>query len=220
LAVLATTFAAAQDAGDAGTDGAADALATNLEAGPAQGPENRATGRQLAAEANYLLLDVGGSEAVERAAALAIEGWRRDPTPLAYQAAMISLAELPVARVEHGAPISALAFSPDGARLATGSEDGAVHLSDARTGQQLARIKHVGAISAVAFSRRENASSPEARTVPRASLMPQREKRSRSSGSLAPSAPWLSVRMAGDWPSAAGMARRGSSAPQQAKRLP
>lgn len=74
-----------------------------------------AKGRQLAAEAIGLQRDIGGAAASERAAALAIEGWRRLETSAAFEAVKTAWRELPFARVEHGDGVTAVAFSPDGA---------------------------------------------------------------------------------------------------------
>ena len=57
-----------------------------------------------------------------------------------------------VARMKHGPGILALAFSPDGSRLATGSHDGQVRVWDAASGEELARMRHGGWVQAVAFS--------------------------------------------------------------------
>ncbi|MCE0446636.1 WD40 repeat domain-containing protein [Streptomyces tricolor] len=49
--------------------------------------------------------------------------------------------------------VTALAFSPDGDTLATGSEDGALFLWDARTGKRRATFTgHIEGINSLAFS--------------------------------------------------------------------
>jgi WD domain, G-beta repeat len=52
----------------------------------------------------------------------------------------------------HDKPVTAVAFSPDGARLATASEDGTARMWDAVTGTQLHQISHNWRVTAVAFS--------------------------------------------------------------------
>ena len=57
-----------------------------------------------------------------------------------------------VARLDHDGPVTAVAFSPDGTRVATASGDGSARVFDAATGAELARLDHDGAGEAVAFS--------------------------------------------------------------------
>jgi WD40 repeat protein len=45
-----------------------------------------------------------------------------------------------------------VAFSPDGTRVATASDDCSARVFDAATGAQLARLDHQGAVNGVAFS--------------------------------------------------------------------
>ena len=53
----------------------------------------------------------------------------------------------------HGAPVHGAAFSPDGARLATGCHDNTVRLWDVATRQQVAELRgHTDFVHAVAFS--------------------------------------------------------------------
>src|SRR2546429_8235759 len=50
-----------------------------------------------------------------------------------------------VARRDHVA-VRAVRFSPDGTRVATGSEDGSARVFDAATGAELARLDHDGTV--------------------------------------------------------------------------
>jgi hypothetical protein len=55
------------------------------------------------------------------------------------------------ARLEHAAAVRAVAFSPDGARLATGSRDGCVLIAEVATGREIARLRHQAGVFGVAF---------------------------------------------------------------------
>jgi WD40 repeat protein len=48
--------------------------------------------------------------------------------------------------------VDALAFSPDGRRLAAASTDTKARIFDVATGQPILKVAHGGAVSAVAFS--------------------------------------------------------------------
>jgi hypothetical protein len=54
-------------------------------------------------------------------------------------------------RLVHDAAVRAVAFSPDGARLATASRDGAVRIADVATGREIARLTHQAGVFDVAF---------------------------------------------------------------------
>ena len=57
-----------------------------------------------------------------------------------------------VSRLDHDAPVNAVAFSPDGTRVATGSSDGSGRVFDAATGAEVSRLDHDAPVNAVAFS--------------------------------------------------------------------
>ena len=48
--------------------------------------------------------------------------------------------------------MNAVAFSPDGTRVATGSNDGSARVFDPATGTQISRLNHSDRVNAVAFS--------------------------------------------------------------------
>ncbi|HEV8649163.1 MAG TPA: hypothetical protein VG276_07090 [Actinomycetes bacterium] len=52
----------------------------------------------------------------------------------------------------HAANVNAVAFSPDGRRLTTASDDRTARIWDAATGQERTRVVHGGAVLGVAFS--------------------------------------------------------------------
>ncbi len=54
-------------------------------------------------------------------------------------------------RLQHGAPVVSLAFSPDGKRLASAARDGTIDLHDSATGRTLRHLRFDG-VRAVAFS--------------------------------------------------------------------
>ena len=54
-------------------------------------------------------------------------------------------------RLVHQAAVRAVAFSPEGARLATASRDGAVRIAEVATGREIARLPHQAGVFGVAF---------------------------------------------------------------------
>jgi WD40 repeat protein len=57
-----------------------------------------------------------------------------------------------VARLDHDGAVNAAAFSPDGARVATASDDRSARVFEAATGAEVARLDHDGAVNAAVFS--------------------------------------------------------------------
>lgn len=96
---------------------------------------------------------------LEVAALLALEALRIDPGAPAQQALRAAAALLPSYRWRvtgdvrsPAARVRALAFSPDGTRLASAHEDGLARVVEIATGRELAAFSHGEAVTALAFS--------------------------------------------------------------------
>ena len=110
-----------------------------------------AEARRLAADAELALRSA--RPALIIALALGAESLLTAPTmqgDLAVRHAL-RLHARTLALLDHEGSVRAVAFSPDGTRVATGG-DGAAQVFDAATGKQLARLDHEEAVRAVAFS--------------------------------------------------------------------
>jgi WD40 repeat protein/energy-coupling factor transporter ATP-binding protein EcfA2 len=85
--------------------------------------------------------------------ALAVESLHKDfvfETDLATRHA-IRKAARQISRIDQGSPVTAVAFSPEGYRIAGASDDGA-WLSDSLTGAEIRRLKSGALVAAVTFS--------------------------------------------------------------------
>jgi WD40 repeat protein/tRNA A-37 threonylcarbamoyl transferase component Bud32/energy-coupling factor transporter ATP-binding protein EcfA2 len=109
--------------------------------------------RELATQAELIL--TGGKGSWNRAGLLAYESLRRRQDSVQAWAALrraVTHLGRPVSRLEHGDWVNDVAFSPDGRRVATASEDGTARVWDAATGEEQARLEHTWAVGSVAFS--------------------------------------------------------------------
>lgn len=108
--------------------------------------------RELLAEAERLQASPGA--ALQTSALLAIESLRRHAF---YESDLVlreTIGLLPRALsvLPHTAGVQALAFSPDGARLATGSDNGTVTVWEVSSGREISRFQGEGSIRSLAFS--------------------------------------------------------------------
>ncbi|WP_438493858.1 nSTAND1 domain-containing NTPase [Streptomyces asiaticus] len=111
--------------------------------------QRQAQSRQLAAQSDAFI----GTDP-DLASLLAVHAYRTSPTAEATTS-LYAAAELPLQRrlTGHKGDVGAVAFSPDGYTLATGSDDGTVWLWDPATGRtRRALTGHNGAVRAVAFN--------------------------------------------------------------------
>jgi WD40 repeat protein/energy-coupling factor transporter ATP-binding protein EcfA2 len=118
----------------------------------AEDQQRIAVARQLIAQ-SQTVSDSPGTGLVQ-SMLLAIESLRRYPTlegdhTLCQQ---MSLLHRPVARMAHDRVVWSVDFSPDGRRIASGSNDGTARVWEVATGQEVARMQHGGWVEAVAFS--------------------------------------------------------------------
>lgn len=118
----------------------------------AQMAARRAEALRLAADAQLALRS--GQAPTTVALALSAESVLVEPTPRGHRALRQVLALHPQtqARHNHDGLVFAVAFAPDGARVATASGDGSARVFDAATGTVLARLNHASRVVAVAFS--------------------------------------------------------------------
>jgi WD40 repeat protein len=124
-------------------------------AAAAKADANIAIGRQALAQAQILPFDSATS--IFQRGLLKVEGLQRAPgleaVGVAQQAS--SILGRPVVKMVHDSFVSAVAFSPDGTRVVSGSLDGTARVWNAGyvlAGDEVARMPHEGGVCAVALS--------------------------------------------------------------------
>ena len=126
---------------------------TGAALGEAVQQRNQAFARQLASDSVRLWNSNSNLDATV-SALLGIESLGQAETVQGYEAlwgASRGMAR-EVARLVHQERVNAVAFSPDGTLVATGSTDNTARVFEARTGREVARLAHQSFVVTVAFS--------------------------------------------------------------------
>ncbi|MGD8713083.1 MAG: hypothetical protein PVG70_00955 [Desulfobacterales bacterium] len=108
--------------------------------------------RGLGAQALQIVGQAQSSIVTERAAALALESWRRLRNADAYEAAADLCLILPCARIEHQNRVMCSTFSPDQSLLVTGYSGAPMRLITTENGKVLTTINYGEGIYRIAFS--------------------------------------------------------------------
>ena len=118
----------------------------------AEATARKAEALRLAADSELALSTAHSPTTV--ALALAAESVLTQPTVQGDLALRHALRLYPrtLARLDHDGGVNAVAFSPDGTRVATASGDGSARVFDPATGTELARLNHNEPVNAVVFS--------------------------------------------------------------------
>jgi WD40 repeat protein len=131
------------------------AAASLLPAGsqyyPPDNPNSGERVRDIAFSANGLFLAVGRDDGSTQLVDLGKRKPRGYFTPDAQPAARIDLSSDAAKALQDNDAVASVAFSPDGALLASGARDGAVHIWTIPSGREALRILHAVAVSQVAF---------------------------------------------------------------------
>lgn len=111
-----------------------------------------ALSRQLTAQADLLMSE--RSEEPELAALLAAEAVRRSPSLESDRILRAALATLPKSLwvASHGGPVRSVTFTPDGAHLVSGSDDGSVRIFESGGGGEVRRLQFDTAVLAALVS--------------------------------------------------------------------
>ena len=113
--------------------------------------KEEALARSLASQSEQMR-DITGS--LTESVLLAIESLNHKETLEGSTALRRSLALQPriIAELQHNSSVNAVAFSPDGRKVATASYDNTARLWDVETGKQIQRLEHDGSVYGMAFS--------------------------------------------------------------------
>ena len=114
--------------------------------------ERQAEALRLAAHSEQAMRTAPPAPVV--ALALAVESVLTEPTVQGDIAIrrVLRLHPQTLARFDHDRRVTAVAFSPDGTQVATGSTDGSARVLDVASRAELVRLRHDGEVTAVAFS--------------------------------------------------------------------
>jgi energy-coupling factor transporter ATP-binding protein EcfA2 len=143
-AVIASTSQA-----NAATAQAANALAvSNEQKAKEQAIESLA--RQLAAQAQSIMASQNAKQNI--AVLLSVLSMQMFPTVDAGQVLQKNNLASPIASMTHESLVNAVAFSPDGKYVVSGSGDKTARVWESTTGREVARMTHESLVNTVAFS--------------------------------------------------------------------
>ena len=130
------------------------ALLAFWQADVARRERDVARARQWAAVGQDALERLRGEQGVILGLALGVESMRLAPSLQADQLLREGLGRMAreVARMTHEGGVVAVAFSPDGRYVVSGSGDGTARVWEAVSGREVARMMHGGDVTSVAFS--------------------------------------------------------------------
>jgi WD40 repeat protein len=145
--LVRTAEATAISSGSTATSAKATALANEEEA---KRQAKIAFSRQLAAQAQQIYAT--GDARQELAVLLATLSMQNSPIIDSAEILQNNVLAYPIAELKHQGFVESVAFSPDGKKIVSGSQDNTARVWESATGKEIAKIIHDGSVRTVAYS--------------------------------------------------------------------